>query len=312
MSKRAKRDKAAERLDTKTTTQNDPAWANMMEFFKANPAALMDALPTPPGSDAGDEPQGTMNKSFKKGLRSTQRPRGQAFNDNLSQVSGRSGMSNRSGASIRSGMSSNSRLKAGQSCFQRSNQKASRVYGGASDAGSRSNLGQGGQSMPSTRSNRDRYGGSTGGPGHAGSRSKDPYGIQTGQRARMAGGSSSGYGFGRAAKPGTAGAIDSTPQRNLAGSVRGGLSQNRIKLPPGELSGRPIRGIRPQARVNQTLSNFGAHTASHAVDGVKCVQTAAARAKSRPVAFSQKRQQSAANGLPNQPGLGQPRPALMS
>jgi hypothetical protein len=27
----------------------------MMEFFKANPAALMDALPTPPGSDCGSE-----------------------------------------------------------------------------------------------------------------------------------------------------------------------------------------------------------------------------------------------------------------
>jgi hypothetical protein len=27
----------------------------MMEFFKANPEALMDAFPTPPGSDNGDE-----------------------------------------------------------------------------------------------------------------------------------------------------------------------------------------------------------------------------------------------------------------
>jgi hypothetical protein len=25
----------------------------MMEFFKANPSALMDALPTPPGSNSG-------------------------------------------------------------------------------------------------------------------------------------------------------------------------------------------------------------------------------------------------------------------
>jgi len=41
----------------------------MMEFFKANPAALMDALPTPPGSDMGDEPAEVMNKSFKKGFR---------------------------------------------------------------------------------------------------------------------------------------------------------------------------------------------------------------------------------------------------
>ena len=47
------------------TTQNDPAWENMMEFFKANPAALMDALQTPPGSDAGDEPTDGMSKTFK-------------------------------------------------------------------------------------------------------------------------------------------------------------------------------------------------------------------------------------------------------
>ena len=26
----------------------------MMDFFKANPAALMDAFPTPPGSDQGE------------------------------------------------------------------------------------------------------------------------------------------------------------------------------------------------------------------------------------------------------------------
>ena len=51
--KSRKRDKASERLTTKTTTQNDPAWSNLMDFFKANPSALMDALPTPPGSDDG-------------------------------------------------------------------------------------------------------------------------------------------------------------------------------------------------------------------------------------------------------------------
>ena len=39
------------KLPTKIATQGDPEWANMMEFFKANPAALMDALPTPPGSE---------------------------------------------------------------------------------------------------------------------------------------------------------------------------------------------------------------------------------------------------------------------
>ena len=51
----SRRDRAAERLPTKTTTKGNPAWDNMMEFFKANPAALMDALPTPPGSDCGSE-----------------------------------------------------------------------------------------------------------------------------------------------------------------------------------------------------------------------------------------------------------------
>jgi len=51
--KSRKRDKASERLTTKTTTQNDPAWSNLMDFFKSNPSALMDALPTPPGSDDG-------------------------------------------------------------------------------------------------------------------------------------------------------------------------------------------------------------------------------------------------------------------
>lgn len=44
-------EKKKEKLNTKITTQGDPDWTNMMEFFKANPEALMDALPTPPGSD---------------------------------------------------------------------------------------------------------------------------------------------------------------------------------------------------------------------------------------------------------------------
>lgn len=35
----------------------------MMDFFKNNPAALMDALPTPPGSDDGGEVE-NFNKSF--------------------------------------------------------------------------------------------------------------------------------------------------------------------------------------------------------------------------------------------------------
>lgn len=63
-----KRERAAERLPTKTTTKGDPAWDNMMEFFKANPAALMDALPTPPGSDcgseAGDKDKSKLGSSF--------------------------------------------------------------------------------------------------------------------------------------------------------------------------------------------------------------------------------------------------------
>lgn len=48
-----KREKPKERLKTKITTQGDQDWTNMMDFFKSNPAALMDALPTPPGSDDG-------------------------------------------------------------------------------------------------------------------------------------------------------------------------------------------------------------------------------------------------------------------
>lgn len=54
---RQNRSKAKERLTTKTTTKGDPAWTGMMEFFKANPAALMDALPTPPGSDVDEKEQ---------------------------------------------------------------------------------------------------------------------------------------------------------------------------------------------------------------------------------------------------------------
>ena len=35
----------------------------MMDFFKENPAALMDALPTPPGSEDGGEPD-AFNQSY--------------------------------------------------------------------------------------------------------------------------------------------------------------------------------------------------------------------------------------------------------
>ena len=39
----------------------------MMEFFKANPAALMDALPTPPGSDYDNASVKGDPKSAKRG-----------------------------------------------------------------------------------------------------------------------------------------------------------------------------------------------------------------------------------------------------
>ena len=81
----------------------------MMEFFKANPAALMDALPTPPGSDAGDDPTDGMNKSFKRSIKPYQKGKAN-FDDNLSQASGRSRMSNRSVNSVRSRVSSNTRI----------------------------------------------------------------------------------------------------------------------------------------------------------------------------------------------------------
>ena len=46
---------------------NDPEWSNMMDFFKDNPAALMDALPTPPGSDDGGE-NDPLNKSYMSSM----------------------------------------------------------------------------------------------------------------------------------------------------------------------------------------------------------------------------------------------------
>lgn len=39
----------------------------MMDFFKNNPAALMDALPTPPGSDDGGE-HDPLNKSYMSNM----------------------------------------------------------------------------------------------------------------------------------------------------------------------------------------------------------------------------------------------------
>ena len=101
--------------------------------------------------------------------------------------------------------------------------------------------------------------------------------------------------------------------------MRIGLSQNRIKVPGGELMSEAdghglVRGVnKTHGRLqNQTLSNFGAHAGSQAADGIKSNNLTAARARSRPVAFSQKRQQSAANGIPAQPGLGYPRQNLLS
>jgi len=101
--------------------------------------------------------------------------------------------------------------------------------------------------------------------------------------------------------------------------MRIGLSQNRIKIPGGELLSEAdghglAKGVnKTQGRLQaNTLSNFGAHAGSQAADGIKPTHMAAARARSRPTAFSQKRQQSAANGIPAQPGLGYPRQNLLS
>jgi len=194
-------------------------------------------------------------------------------------------------------MSSNSRLRAGQSFFQRSNKKASKIYGGASDVGSKSIGGQARQGLPSSRSNRDRYGGFAGGSGQFGSKARDPYGIKAGQQTRNTGTRSTGISFGHAAaKPATAGALGSTPQRKLGGQMRIGLSQNRIKIPGGELMSEEVghglvKGVnKTHGRLqNQTLSNFGAHAGSQAADGIKPTHIAAARARSRPAAFGQKR-----------------------
>ena len=75
--KKSKRERAAERLPTKTTTKGDPEWDNMMDFFKQNPSALMDALPTPPGSDCGSQAGDNQytsklgNSTYKSSVKST-------------------------------------------------------------------------------------------------------------------------------------------------------------------------------------------------------------------------------------------------
>lgn len=50
----------------------DKQWRLMLDYFKKNPSALMDAIPTPPGQDADDEAL----KDFRTGLTPK---RGQAF-----------------------------------------------------------------------------------------------------------------------------------------------------------------------------------------------------------------------------------------
>ena len=72
-----------------------------MDFFKSNPAALMDALPTPPGSeDGGYSP----TKSIRgKGMDFSIKRTTKKFDDTASQASARSVRSNRSNLSVRSG-----------------------------------------------------------------------------------------------------------------------------------------------------------------------------------------------------------------
>ena len=100
-----KRERPNERLKTKITTQGDQEWSNMMDFFKSNPAALMDALPTPPGSDHGGSPA----KSIRgKGMDFSIKRTTKKFDDTTSQASARSARSNRSNLSYRSGISNRS------------------------------------------------------------------------------------------------------------------------------------------------------------------------------------------------------------
>ena len=102
-----KRNKAKERLKTKTTTLGDPNWNNMMDFFKQNPAALMDALPTPPGSDMGDIDDVKSKKGFEMDFTMSK-----TKNDDTTSIrSGRSNRSNRSNISKRSTQSYNKNLK---------------------------------------------------------------------------------------------------------------------------------------------------------------------------------------------------------
>jgi hypothetical protein len=104
----------------------------MMDFFKANPAALMDALPTPPGSDLGDDGNALGATAGRKEMDFSMKPGNggaKKYNPNTSQMSGRSIGSNRSALSLRSNTSTNSRLKAGQSIFQQNNRRAAGLYG---------------------------------------------------------------------------------------------------------------------------------------------------------------------------------------
>ena len=92
----------------------------MMNFFKANPAALMDALPTPPGSDLGDDGQALGATAGRKEMDFSMKPGNggnKKYNPNTSHMSGRSIRSNRSTVSLRSNNSNGSRPLVGQSIF---------------------------------------------------------------------------------------------------------------------------------------------------------------------------------------------------
>lgn len=91
----------------------------MMDFFKANPSALMDAFPTPPGSDQGDDVPDTRHGQMDFTM--TKLPKRDA--DTVSQVSARSSRSSKSNLSVRSTGS-----KTGFS-FLRSSSKAKKLYG---------------------------------------------------------------------------------------------------------------------------------------------------------------------------------------
>ena len=61
-----------------------------MDFFKNNPAALMDAIPTPPGSDNGEQPQANpYNTGFDTSINNKSKHK--KVDDNFETTSIRSG-----------------------------------------------------------------------------------------------------------------------------------------------------------------------------------------------------------------------------